>query len=71
MVFAPGKVKKGALAGTYAGGSAEATLGIGLGANVLLGGFKKSIALQPLSLQGQEGLNIAVGISSLKLRYQP
>lgn len=68
-VFAPGKINRGALAGTYGGASAEATIGVGLGANVLVGGFKKTIALQPLSVQGQEGLNIAAGIASLKLRY--
>lgn len=68
-VFAPGKTKRGALAGTYGGASAEATIGVGLGANVLVGGFKKTIALQPLSVQGQEGLNIAAGIAGLKLRY--
>lgn len=68
VVFAPGVVKRGALAGTYAVGSAEATLGVGLGANVLIGGLKKSVALQPLSIQGQTGLNIAAGITRLKLR---
>ncbi len=68
-VFAPGKTNRGALAGNYAGASAEATIGVGLGANVLVGGFRKTIALQPLSLQGQEGLNIAAGIAGLKLRY--
>jgi hypothetical protein len=67
-VFAPGQVGRGALAGTYGGASAEATAGLGLGANVLVGGLKKSIALQPVSVQGQTGLNVAVGISSLKLK---
>jgi hypothetical protein len=68
-VFAPGKVKRGSLAGRYAGGSAEATLGLGLGANVLIGGSNKSIALQPISVQGQKGLNVAVGIAGLTLDY--
>ena len=68
-VFAGGKTKRGALAGSYGGASAEATVGVGLGANVLVGGFKKSIALQPLSIQGQEGLNIAAGIAGLSLNY--
>jgi hypothetical protein len=67
VVFAPGKIKAGALAGSYGGASAEATVGVGLGANVLVGGLDKSIALQPVSVQGQEGLNVAAGISSLKL----
>lgn len=69
LVFAPGKVNKGALAGSYGGASAEATIIVGLGANVLVGGSDKSIALQPLSVQGQTGLNIAVGLASLSLNY--
>lgn len=68
-VFAPGKMKRGALAGSYGGVSAQATVGVGLGANVLVGGFKKSIALQPLSAQAQSGLNVAAGIASLRLSY--
>ena len=68
-VFAPSQdVPSGALAGNYGGVSAEATVGLGVGANALVGGLKHSIALQPLSGQVQEGLNIAVGISELKLR---
>lgn len=69
LVFAPGKVNKGALAGSYGGASAEATIIVGLGANVLVGGSDKSIALQPLSVQGQTGLNIAAGLASLSLNY--
>ncbi|MCA0432680.1 MAG: DUF992 domain-containing protein [Proteobacteria bacterium] len=68
-VFAPGKVSRGALKGSYTGASAEATIGGGLGANVLIGGFKKGINLQPISLQAQSGLNVAGGIASLHLRY--
>ncbi|WP_119273089.1 DUF992 domain-containing protein [Taklimakanibacter deserti] len=68
-VFAPGRVNAGALAGSYGGVSAQATVGVGLGANVLVGGFKKTIALQPLSIQGQTGLNVAAGIAGLRLRY--
>lgn len=59
--------KPGSLAGTYVGVSAEETIGLGLGANVLIGGSDKSIALQPLSVQGQAGLNLAVGVSKLEL----
>jgi hypothetical protein len=70
VVFAPGSVDRGALAGDYGGGSAEATIGLGLGANVLVGGLKESIALQPVSVQGQTGLNLAVGIAGLKLKYK-
>ena len=68
-VFAPGKVNKGALKGSYTGASAEATVAVGLGANVLIGGFKKGINLQPISVQAQTGLNIAAGVASLHLDY--
>jgi hypothetical protein len=67
-VFAPGKTNKGALKGSYTGASAEATVLVGLGANVLVGGFDKGINLQPLSVQAQSGLNIAAGVASLSLR---
>ncbi len=69
-VIAPrrGEVAPGALAGGYGGVSGEATIGIGLGANALLGGSNRSIALQPLSVSAQQGLNLAVGIASLELR---
>lgn len=66
-VFAPGKVNRGALKGSYTGATAEATVIAGLGANVLIGGFRKSINLQPISLQAQTGLNVAAGIASLHL----
>lgn len=56
------------LSGTYGGASAEATAGAGLGANVLVGGSNRSIALQPVSIQGQTGLNLAVGVADLELR---
>lgn len=68
-VFAPSAdVPEGALSGNYGGVSAEATVGLGLGANALLGGSNDTIALQPVSVQGQQGLNVAVGISQLQLR---
>ena len=68
-VFAPSKkIAYGALAGSYGGLSAEATVGAGIGANALIGGSRKSIALQPFSVQAQSGLNIAAGIASLELR---
>src|SRR4051812_11434982 len=64
-VFAPASdVRPGALEGEYAGATAQATVGVGLGANVLVGGLDKSIALQPLSVSGQTGLNVAAGIGS-------
>ena len=58
----------GMLAGTYAGGTAQATVGAGVGANALIGGSNNSVALQPLSIQGQVGLNAAAGIGALELR---
>ena len=66
-VFAPSNKAFGALAGNYAGASAEATVGAGLGANVLVGGSNRTVALQPLSVQGQTVLNLAVGVSELAL----
>jgi hypothetical protein len=66
-VFAPGQVGKGALAGHYGGVTGEAEIGLGLGANVLLGGSSKQIALQPLSVTGGIGLNVAAGIASITL----
>ncbi len=56
------------LAGTYGGVSGEATVGVGIGANALVGGSSNSIVLQPLSVQSQQGLNIAAGIASMTLR---
>ena len=58
----------GFLAGDYAGASGEATVAVGLGANVLVGGSNRTVALQPLSVQGQVGLNVAVGVANLSLR---
>lgn len=57
----------GALAGHYGGVSAEATFGVGLGANVLVGGFDRSFALQPVSVQGQVGADFSAGIAELDL----
>jgi hypothetical protein len=61
----------GALTGDYAGVSAGATVGVGVGANVLVGGFEKSFSLQPLSVSGNRGLNVAAGIGSISLKYAP
>jgi len=61
----------GALAGDYAGVTGGATVGVGAAANVLLGGFNKSVSLQPLSIEGNTGLNVAAGIASITLEYQP
>jgi hypothetical protein len=56
------------LAGSFGGVGAEATVGVGVGANALIGGSSKSIVLQPLSVQSQQGLNIAAGVAGLQLR---
>ena len=71
-VFAPtSDMREGALEGTYAGASAQATVGVGIGANALIGGLDKSIALQPLSVEGSKGLNVAAGIGSISLKSAP
>jgi len=66
-VFAGTNRYAGMLTGTYVGASAEASIAAGLGANVLVGGSNNTVALQPLSVQGQLGLNVAAGIGSLEL----
>ncbi|MEO4001669.1 DUF992 domain-containing protein [Mesorhizobium sp. CAU 1732] len=58
----------GVLAGDYVGASAEATAGVGVGANVLIGGSDRTISLQPISVQAQTGLNLALGVTEFKLR---
>ncbi len=68
-VIAPSSdVRHGALAGHYGGVTAGATAGVGLAANALVGGFDHSITLQPLSVEGTTGLNVAAGIGGLTLR---
>jgi len=67
-VYAPTNRRFGALAGHYGGATAEATVGAGLGANVLVGGSNRTVALQPVSIQGQAGLNVAAGVAGLDLR---
>jgi hypothetical protein len=61
----------GALAGSYGGVTASATAVIGAGANVLVGGTGNAISLQPLSIEGNTGLNVAAGVAALTLTYQP
>jgi hypothetical protein len=71
-VFAPTNgLHHGALAGTYVGGSGSASIGVGVGANALVGGSHRSIALQPLSVEGQVGINLALGVAGLTLRSAP
>lgn len=64
-------VAPGALAGTYAGVGAQASAGLGVGANLLVGGTGRAFSLQPLSVQGQIGVNVAAGITSLTLTAVP
>lgn len=60
---------QGALAGHYGGATASAAVGVGAGANVLVGGFNSSIALQPVSIEGQNGLNVAAGVVEMTLTF--
>lgn len=60
---------RGGLAGDYVGASGSVTVGGGVGANVLVGGSGRSFALQPLSVQGQAGLDLTLGVSGLALRW--
>jgi hypothetical protein len=67
-VFAPtAGPMYGGLAGTYAGASGSIGLGVGVGANLLFGGTGRSIALQPLSVEGSVGVNLSLGVSALTL----
>ena len=71
-VFAPTQqIGLGDLSGNYGGVSAGAAVGVGLGANVLYGGSNNSFALQPLSVEGQVGLNVFGGLAGLELRFAP
>lgn len=63
-------VPAGALAGQFGGVSANAALGVGVGANALVGGSRNSIVLQPLSVQAQTGVNIAAGVAGLRLTHK-
>src|SRR5580658_9743654 len=70
-VLAPSTdLKAGALTGDYGGVTAGAAAGVGGNANVLLGGSTKSISLQPVSVEGDTGINVAVGIAAITLKYQ-
>ncbi len=66
-VFTSTNLYSGMLTGTYVGATAEMSIAAGLGANVLVGGSNRAVALQPVSVQGQVGLNIAAGVGSLEL----
>ena len=67
-VLAPtAHMRPGDLAGNYGGATASATIGVGFGANALIGGSSNTIALQPLSIEANRGLNVAAGVASLTL----
>jgi hypothetical protein len=69
LVYAPTNRPAGALAGSYGGATAEASVVAGVGANVLVGGSNRTVELQPVSLQGQAGLNVAAGVAGIELRW--
>jgi Protein of unknown function (DUF992) len=62
---------RGALSGTYTGVGAQASAGAGVGANVLVGGTGRAFSLQPVSVQGQTGVNIAGGVTTVTLLPPP
>jgi len=71
-VFAPTtSPAPGALGGAFGGVTASATAVVGAGANVLVGGTGNAISLQPLSIEGNTGLNVAAGVAAMTLTYQP
>ncbi len=70
-VFAPsGNLVRGAISGHYVGATAQATFGAGLGANVLVGGSRRSVTLQPLSVSEQSGFNVVAASAELDLRLR-
>jgi hypothetical protein len=70
-VLAPSSdVPKGALSGNYAGVTANAAVGYGAGVSAVIGGFKHSIELEPITISGEKGLNVAAGIEDLSLHYR-
>jgi hypothetical protein len=60
-------IKPGALTGRFVGASGEISVGVGAGANILIGGTAQSVSLQPLSVEGQVGINLALGVAGLTL----
>jgi uncharacterized protein DUF992 len=67
VIGSTGAVRPGSLAGRFVGASGEVSVGVGAGANVLIGGTAQGISLQPLSVEGQVGLNLALGVAGLTL----
>jgi hypothetical protein len=72
LVYAPSRnISRGALAGSYGGASANAAVIVGGGTNVLTGGSNNAIMLQPVSVQGQTGVNVAATVTGFELRSPP
>ena len=71
VIGSTGAVRPGVLTGRFVGASGEISVGIGAGANVLVGGTGRSFSLQPLSVEGQEGINIAGGVTTVTLTAAP
>jgi len=71
VVSLGGAVGPGSLSGQFTGATASATVGVGVGANALIGGNAGGITLQPLSVETQSGVNVAAGIGALSLEYAP
>lgn len=70
VVFAPASnLKPGSLQGTYGGLQASLSLGNGAGANAMIGGFDRSIELQPLSIEGLKGTEVAAGFGAMDLKF--
>ncbi|HWA00658.1 MAG TPA: DUF992 domain-containing protein, partial [Caulobacterales bacterium] len=68
-VVAPSSnVGRTALEGSYGGVSADATVGVGGAAHILVGGLDRSITLQPLSVEGNTGVALAAGVGVLHLK---
>jgi Protein of unknown function (DUF992) len=67
VIAATRGIPPGALAGEYAGAGAEAAAGVGLGANALIGGTGRAFSLQPISVEGEVGLNVAAGVTRIIL----
>jgi hypothetical protein len=71
-VFAPtDRLGRGDLHGSYGGVTASATVGVGLGAKALIGGSNHTFTLQPVSVEGSTGLDVAAGIGGIDLHYVP
>lgn len=71
-VFAPTEgTPIGGLSGEYVGASGDVSMGVGVGANVLFGGSNRSIALQPVSVEGDVGVGVSLGVSGLSLALAP